>query len=292
MDNKRKEDENLHGERVGDNSRRPFYKTIWFWVLFVLAIAGIVGGSMYANKINSDIVNNKPATKQGQQVTEQEQQQTAQQAVQQGTQQSAQQQPAQQIVRSSTVVINGNESDVSGINNSTAKSVTLNAGTYYVGKQINPGIYITEADSSGKVELYDSKGNKVFEETIKESGNSVPNKSVIILKDGDKLVISGMNKLNFTPYKRQYRDVLNQGIWQVGENVKPGNYMIEIPSGVGVISVSDAMGMPIFNELVNNSVSQSVKISLVNGDNINIMGLSGVKLVPLDNTTAQNNSSK
>ncbi|WP_066874637.1 hypothetical protein [Clostridium mediterraneense] len=287
MDNKRKEDENLYGERVGDNSRRPFYKTIWFWVLFVLAIAGIVGGSMYANKINSDIVNNKPATKQGQQVTDQEQQQTAQQSVQQGAQQTP-----QQIVRSSTVVINGNESDVSGVNNSDAKPVTLNSGTYYVGKQINQGIYITEADSSGKVELYNSKGNKVFEETIKEDGNSVPNKSVIILKDGDKLVISGMNKLSFTPYKRQYRDVLNQGIWQVGENVKPGNYMIEIPSGVGVISVSDAMGMPIFNELVNNSVSQSVKISLVKGDNINIMGLSGVKLVPLDNTTVQNNNSK
>ncbi len=287
MDNKRREDENLYGERVGDNSRRPFYKTIWFWVLLVLAIAGIVGGSMYANKINSDIVNNKPATKQGQQVTDQEQQQTAQQSVQQGTQQGE-----QQIVRSSTVVINGNESDVSGVNNSNAKPETLNSGTYYVGKEINQGIYITEADSSGKVELYDSKGNKVFEETIKENGNSVPNKSVIILKDGDKLVISGMNKLNFTPYKRQYRDVLNQGIWQVGENVKPGNYMIEIPSGVGGISVSDAIGMPIFNELVNNSVSQSVKISLVKGDNINIMGLSGVKLVPLDNTTAQNNSSK
>ena len=283
MDNKRKEDENLYGGRVGDNSRRPFYKTIWFWVLFVLAIAGIVGGSMYANKINSDIVNNKPATKQGQQVTDQEQQQTAQQSVQQ---------TPQQIVRSSTVVINGNESDVSGVNNSDAKPVTLNSGTYYVGKQINQGIYITEADSSGKVELYNSKGNKVFEETIKEDGNSVPNKSVIILKDGDKLVISGMNKLSFTPYKRQYRDVLNQGIWQVGENVKPGNYMIEIPSGVGVISVSDAMGIPIFNELVNNSVSQSVKISLVKGDNINIMGLSGVKLVPLDNTTVQNNNSK
>lgn len=272
MDNKRKDmNENLYDERGNERSKpkRPFHKTIWFWLLFVLAIAGVAGGSIYANTVNNNTMTQQSITQQpttGQQTSE--------------------------GVRSSTVVINGNESDVSGINNSNAKSITLNAGTYYVGKQINPGIYITEADSSGKVELYDSQGNKIFDETIKENGNSIPNKSVIILKDGDKLVISGMNKLSFTPYKRQYRDVLNQGIWQVGQNVKPGNYMIEIPSGVGVISVSDAIGMPIFNELVNNSVSQSVKISLVKGDNINIMGLSGVKLVPLDNTTAQNNSSK
>ena len=263
MDNKRKEnDENLYDERVEDDRQRPFYKTIWFWALLVLAIAGIVGGSMYANTLNNNV--NIPTT----------------------------QEATPQVVRSSTVVINGNESDLSGVNNSTAKPVTFKSGTYYVGKEINPGIYITEADSSGKVEVYDSKGSKVFEEAIKENGNSVPNKSVMILKDGDKLVISGMNKLSFTPYKRQYKNVLNQGIWQVGVNVKAGNYMVEIPSGVGVISVNDAMGMPIFNELVNNSVSQNVKISLVKGDNINIVGLSGVKLVPLDNTTIPNNNSK
>lgn len=253
MDDENKDmfyEDNESGYEEVDNlndGKKPFYKRIWFWILVIIAIGGVAGGITYANSITK---NNTPVV------------------------------PAP-IVHNSTVVIQGSNTGNKNITNATAKAVDLKAGTYYVGKDVQPGLYTAEVNSSGEIQVYNENGVQVSSEKIQDSGNTIPVKSAMVLAKGDKIVITDIKELKLTPYVHEYKTTLNSGIWQVGSNVKAGNYNLEIPAGSGTISITGPMGFPVFYQSLNNTGSneiQNVDITLQDGDTITIMGLNNIKL--------------
>lgn len=231
---------------------RPFYKRIWFWILVVVLIILLsigIGLSYFMTVLRDEQVNKSNFNP---------------------------------IARSSTVVIQNVTNQEGNIDNSKAKAVTLNSGEFKVGKEIQEGMYIVQTSTSGQVSVYNSKGEKVQEADIVDKGGNVPMKSIFVLASGDTLKISGMENVKFTPYMRDFKTVLNTGIYQVGVDVKQGNYIMEIPKGNGMVTVNNPIGIPLYSQILNNQGAQSIKITLSEGDTIVINGLSGIHLVNMN----------
>ncbi|WP_297436615.1 hypothetical protein [uncultured Clostridium sp.] len=231
--------------------KRPFYKRVWFWILFIIGAALIVWGVWYANtleKTENKVVLDK-------------------------------QNP---IMKSSTLIIQGPTNADGTLSNKDAKETVLGLGKYTVGKQIPQGIYLAQTTESGSIKVYNNKGEKIQESSMVEKDSKNIMKSLVLLKNGDCLEISGMTNVRFVPYVRDFKTVLNSGIYQVGTDIKQGNYMMEIPSSDGMISVNSLIGMPIFNEILNCQGAQNIKITLSSGDTVMLAGINGVHLVSLD----------
>lgn len=201
--------------------KKPFYKRIWFWILLIILIALLVCTIGYSNMTVYN--NSTPSTVQN-----------------------------KPIVKGSTQVIQGSTSEDSILNNKDAKLTTLGVGKFVVGKDIPQGLYVAQTTSSGTITVYNSTGEKIQQSTIVEKGTEIPMKSVFALKTGDTIQISGITDTKFVPYTRDYKTVLNEGVWTVGADVEQGNYMIEIPKGNGMISINNPLGMTIFSETLNN----------------------------------------
>lgn len=234
---------------------RPFYKTVWFWILVVVLIIllSIGIGLSYFMTIMKDEQSNKSNFNP--------------------------------IARTSTVVIQNVTGENGNVNNSKAKAVTLKSGEFKVGKEIQEGMYIVQTSTSGQITVYNSKGEKIQEADVVDKGGSIPMKSIFTLASGDTLKITGMQDVKFTPYSRDFKTVLNTGIYQVGVDVKQGNYIMEIPKGNGMVTVNNPIGIPVYSQILNNQGAQSIKLTLSEGDTIVINGLTGIHLVNIDSKT-------
>lgn len=233
--------------------KKPFYKRAWFWILLIIGAALIIWGVWYANLLEQ----NKNKTLLD----------------------SASPNP---IVKSSTMIIQGPTNADGTLSNKDAKETTLGVGKFTVGKNIPQGVYLAQTTQSGSIKVYNSKGVKIQDSNIVEKGSNSVIKSLVLLKNGDTLEISGMTNVRFVPYVRDYKTVLNSGIYEVGADIKQGNYMMEIPSSDGMITINNLIGMPIFNEVLNCQGAQNIKVTLSNGDTVMIAGIEGVHLVSLD----------
>lgn len=241
---------------MSDNNRdydykgKHFYKTIWFWVLVVILIGLLAGAIGYAYRSNE----------------------TKQEGI------------AIQNIKKAAVtseIISNNNAVNPKINNSSAKDATLKTGTYTVGTDISEGRYMVETTGNGKISVKDKSGNVIEEISVSDGTSSVPMKSVLILEKGETLTISGLSNVKFTPYTPHYLSVLNEGVYQVGTDVKPGNYKIEIPSGNGIVTINNSLGVPVLNEMLTGQGIQTVELNLVNGYTIVVNGINGVKLTPI-----------
>ena len=234
--------------------KKPFYKTVWFWILVVILIillgVGIGMASFTTLAQEEELIRESKL---------------------------------RPIVRSSTVVVQNINEVNNNVDNSKAKAVTLNSGEFVVGKEIQPGMYIVDTKTSGNISVYDPSGEKIQEADISDKGLSIPIKSILVLNNGDKLKITGMKDVNFTPYVRDFKTVLNIGTYEVGRNIKQGNYIMEIPSGNGSVIVNNPIGLPIYSQIFSNQGSQSIKLTLANEDSVVVNGINGVHLVNIDN---------
>ncbi|WP_297521648.1 hypothetical protein [uncultured Clostridium sp.] len=231
--------------------KRPFYKRVWFWILVVILIILLSIGIAMSYMV-TDI------------------------------KEQAEARLVNPIMRSSTVVVQNITNDDGNIDNSKAKAVTLNSGKYAVGKEIEQGFYIVQTLKSGKISVYNSKNEKIQETDVVDKGGSIPLKSIFLLKEGDTLEITGMSSVKFSPYKRDFKTVLSTGTYEVGVDIKQGDYIMEIPSSSGMVSVNNPIGIPLFSQILNNQGSQNIKLTLANGDSINVNGVSGIHLVGID----------
>ena len=235
---------------------KVFYKRVWFWVLVIILIILIAFGIGMSSFI---------------QVAQDEE--------------LLRESKLKPIMRSSTVVVQSMNQVDSNIDNSKAKAVTLTEGEFTVGKEIQEGMYIADTKASGSITVFNSNGEKIQEAVITDKGLSIPVKSIFILNNGEKVKITGMKQVLFTPYVRDFKTVLNTGSYEVGRNIKQGNYIMEIPSGNGSVTVTDPVGIPIYSQILNNQGAQSIKITLANEDNVIINGINGIHLVNIDDKT-------
>lgn len=230
--------------------KKPFYKRVWFWILVVILIILLSVGIAMSYIVTE--VKSENST------------------------------PMNPIIRSSTVVVQNITGEDGNIDNSKAKKVTLGSGKFIVGKEIQQGLYIVQTTTTSNISVYNSKDEKIQEMNVIDKGSSVPMKSIFLLKEGETVEIQGTKNVEFIPYTRDFKTVLNSGIYEVGVDVKQGEYIMEIPSGTGMVTVNNPIGIPLFSQILNNQGSQNIKITLSSGDTIAINGIEGVHLVSLD----------
>lgn len=271
--------ENTMNKGNGNN----FYKKIWFWILVIIAIGGVAGTAAYSqhkeNKVKNEII--KQIEVQAQSNNSNTNNGNATNSSGNSVSSSSFSQSINGQSQSVTIESNGTIlQENPNADNSTAKEVDLKAGAYEVGKDIMPGYYEVVATGTGKIDVYDSAGNEMLNATIKEGDKTGVATIKMQLNKGEKVDLQGFQGVKFTPYTHKYLSTLNEGTYEVGQSVKPGNYSMEIPAGTGSVSVLDAVGIPIYNEMIVEGQSQKVNLELKAGDTININGVNGVKLTP------------
>lgn len=273
--------DDLGKENIENNGNgNSFYKKIWFWVLVVVAIVGVAGTAAYAqhkeNNAKNEIIK---------QIEVQAQNNANNSNTNGGNAVSSSSFSESVNGQNQSITIESNGSILQenpNTDNSTAKEVDLKVGNYEVGKEIMPGYYSVAVTGTGKIDVYDTAGNELLNGSVKEGSKTGVATFKMQLNKGEKVDLQGFQGVKFTPYTHKYLSTLNEGSYVVGESVKPGNYSMEIPAGTGSVSVLDAIGIPVYNEMTtegqNNNQSQKVSLDLKSGDVININGINGVKL--------------
>lgn len=79
------------------------------------------------------------------------------------------------------------------------KTTTLGTGSFYVGKDIDPGRYTVSTQSQfGNFFVYDENGIPTVNEILGTDSQAV-NNITVDLKDGQKIEISGIQSVTFSP---------------------------------------------------------------------------------------------
>ena len=168
------------------------------------------------------------------------------------------------------------------------EKVELFTGEWIVGEDINPGRYVVSVESgSGNFFVYDENDSPIVNEILgtNEIGGFDIETVTIDLNEGDKIEISGLNEVMFTPYETKFlEDEITTGMWVVGADIKPGKYIATAPEGEsGNLMVFDENGLPVTNEIigVNDSFNmgvEKVQLKLQENQVIIISGLSKINI--------------
>lgn len=164
-------------------------------------------------------------------------------------------------------------------------AVTLGAGTFTGGKDVAVGLYdVTPA--AGQSGNFMVSGTDSYNEILGDAGaaGGVP-KVRVQISNGDKIEISGLSSVSFTPVTTPFVTAhtttnLYAGTFIVGQDIGAGRYVATPGSGQSgnfIVSGNDS-----YNEILGGDSSMggvpSVTVSLSNGDVIDISGLSQVTL--------------
>ncbi|MGH3261584.1 MAG: hypothetical protein ACRDNS_06280, partial [Trebonia sp.] len=102
------------------------------------------------------------------------------------------------------------------------------------------------------------------------------------LRKGEVVKISGLSRVTFTPAATKLRTSLGAGDWEVGLDIAPGRYVATPAHGEsGNFVVYDKDGLPDTDEVLGSAEGlgvPNVTVSLKDGEQINISGISTVKL--------------
>ena len=163
----------------------------------------------------------------------------------------------------------------------TAK--TIGAGTFTGGTDVAVGLYDV-TPGAGQSGNFIMSGADSYNEILGSAGAAGGVLKVRVkVSGGDSIKISGLSKVTFTPvttpFVKAYGPVkLYAGTFTVGEDIAAGRYMVTPgtgDSGNFIVSGADS-----YNEILGGDTKYggvpSVSVSLTNGDEITISGLSTV----------------
>lgn len=166
-------------------------------------------------------------------------------------------------------------------------AVTLNAGTFIGGKDVAVGLYDV-APGAGQSGNFMVDGTDSYNEILggDSSTGGVP-KVRTKISSGDKIKISGLSSVTFTPVTTPFVTThtatnLYAGTFTVGQDVGAGRYVVTPGSGEsGNFIVS---GNNSYNEILGGDSSMGgvpkLTVDLSDGDHIEISGLSQVLFTP------------
>lgn len=166
-------------------------------------------------------------------------------------------------------------------------ATTLGAGSFTGGKDVAVGLYDV-TPGAGQSGNFSVSGTDEYNEILggDSSTGGVP-KVRVQISNGDKIDISGLSSVAFTPVTAPFVTsyapaTLYAGTFTVGEDIGAGRYTVTPGSGQsGNFSVS---GNDEYNEILGTDTSMgdvpSVKVTLTKGDVIAISGLSQVNFAP------------
>ena len=166
--------------------------------------------------------------------------------------------------------------------NASAKLTTLGAGKFTVGSDVPVGRYVitAKAGESGNLSASSSDNPLAINAILGDAGGlGVPSVTSTLTK-GETLTISGLSAVAFTPAPTKLRTSLGTGDWVVGLDIVAGRYVAKpAQGGSGNFTVYDKDGLPTTNEVLGVASGMGVPdvtVSLSDGDQIGISGLSGV----------------
>ena len=227
---------------------KKFYKKWWVWAIAIVVVLGVAGSAGEAGKkatSNSEVVK---------------------------TETSSTKTSENKNVKKEEPVKENETRD-----NSSAKETTLSTGKFIVGEDIPAGRYICTSDSSGNFIVTDKNGLPIINEILGNDDLGV-SKVTADFKDGEKIEISGIKNVHFTPAETKVSNELSAGSWVVGLDIEPGKYVAEVNNGQGNFVVYKN-GFPTVNEILDASGNMgvpNVTLKLEKGEVISISGLNQV----------------
>ncbi|KRM09184.1 hypothetical protein FD16_GL001900 [Paucilactobacillus suebicus DSM 5007 = KCTC 3549] len=167
------------------------------------------------------------------------------------------------------------------VEKNTAVAKNLNAGTFKVGADINPGRYMVKATSgSGNFTNRSGSINVILGTSVDNSLGQVDSYTVTLVK-GEQIKLEGIESASFTPTpsKYSYKTELSAGSWTVGKDIKPGRYDITATQGSGNIDTNDGDVNEILGTSKDSETGQVTKVTatLHKGQVLNT-SLEGIKL--------------
>lgn len=151
------------------------------------------------------------------------------------------------------------------------ESTTLGAGTWTVGKDIKPGIYVlTTSAGSGNVSSDDSESddiNIILSSTMDDPDSEVTNYRAI-LSDGQKIKIEDLQNVDFQvdkPLGNVGTEKYISGQYIVGKDIKPGRYEISADLGSGNVITDDGEVNEILYTNPEDDEMSSTTVNLTKG---------------------------
>ena len=163
--------------------------------------------------------------------------------------------------------------------------MTLGAGTFWGGSDVVPGLYdvTTGPDQSG---TFIVSGTDSYNEILDSSGTQGVPEVRVQISNGDKIQISGLSQVIFTPVSTPFVTghsavTLWAGTWTVGQDLGPGRYVATPGAGQSGNFIITSEGI---NVVLGGGPSvggvPSVTFRVQSGDVIEIIGLGQVTLTP------------
>lgn len=233
--------------------KKPIYKRWWFIVIIIFLAIGIIG-SLNSKNETSDTASNDSNTTNNESSDKKEEK----------------------------------KEDKKEAYVNTAEAAELFTGEFVVGEDVKAGRYdITCTSGSGNFFVYEGAMpvvNEILASSSNESMGLGVTKIQYDLKDGQKIVISGISNVVFTPSTVSLNTKLCTGMHVVGRDVPEGSYVATAPEGSGNFFVYSKSGMPRVNEILGKDdfglSVEKVKLTVKEGE---IIVISGIELVELGN---------
>ncbi|OUS98414.1 putative transporter YcxC [Lactiplantibacillus plantarum] len=166
------------------------------------------------------------------------------------------------------------------VEKNTAKAVTLGAGTYKVGRDIQPGRYVIRAKSGSGNVSGDNDLNLILGTTVDNDLGQVDSYTTDLKKNAE-VKLESLQSVTFTPTpaKRSFKTTLSAGDWVVGKDIKAGRYEITALQGSGNLTTDDGDLNEILGTTSDNDSGQVTKVNvdLSNGQVLN-NALESIKL--------------
>lgn len=164
----------------------------------------------------------------------------------------------------------------------TAKDVELFAGDFVVGKDIVEGRYVvTTEEKAGTFIVYDSEGLPVTTEVLGTATEMLAVEKIELdLFEGQKVSVTGINKVQLKPATIEAKTELTAGTYLVGRDVPVGDYVATTEEKGGAFIVYDSNGLPKVSEILGKGDLgvEKIKVSLKDGDVLQLCNMNKVTL--------------
>lgn len=250
--------------------------------ILVLVVVGIIGAAIGDDETESNVASSVPSSTSSTAMSESDTSSPTTEPVAQS--EAPSETVTTQTNGSASEELSDGEGDLPlSRDSSSAVATTLGAGTFYVGTDLQPGRYVITPGSGQTGNLYartDRDPLAINEILGVAMGLGVPSVTADLI-DGERIQISGLSKVVFTPAETTLRTTLSTGDWIAGLDIEPGRY-IATPEGKGMgnFVVYNGGLFPKVNEILDSSAEfgvPNVTLELERGDVIRISGIAEVK---------------
>lgn len=233
-------------------NNKPWYKVWWIWVIIAFAffiIVGALGGS--GDDDDSSSHHSDKTTKTTKSSSKKISSAKTSKSVAKATTKKPVAKPATET--------------------NSAQAVTLQSGTFKVGRDIKPGRYVIKALSgSGNLSSDGDSDINIILGTAENDDDEQVTSFTTNLKSGENVKIDDIQSVSFTPTpaKRVFLTTLTPGNWVVGKDIKPGRYVIKAAAGSGNISSDDGDINSILGTSADSDSGQVTQVTadLTNGE--------------------------